>query len=215
MTQPISVVIIDDHQLFRQSLNVMISKWDGITIVGETGNWQEALLLIEKKLPTVVILDISMPGMGGLELAPRIKKCAPNSQIMILSMYGDSNHVYRAFKIGCRGFVLKSDSAEELEMAIRNVARCKTVLSPTASSVFINKLISQNEEGEQSLFAELTTREQEIARQMTQRRSSSEIGKNLCISPKTVRVHTTNIMRKLSCHNREELLFRLKELILP
>lgn len=213
MNKPISVVIVDDHQLFRQSLKLMISKWEGIEIVGETGHWQEALDMVEEKLPSVVILDISMPGMGGLELAPKIKKSAPDTQIMILSMYGDSNHVYRAFKIGCRGFVLKSDSAEELELAIRNVARNKMVLSPTASSVFINKMLASTVEAEEAIFAELTGREQEIARQVKQRRSTSQIGKNLCISPKTVRVHITNVMRKLACNTREELLFRLEEIL--
>ena len=81
-----SVVIVDDHQLFRQSLKFMMSKWAGIDIVGETGDWQESLKLIEASRPNVAILDISMPGLGGLELAPRIRKISPSTQIMILSI---------------------------------------------------------------------------------------------------------------------------------
>jgi DNA-binding NarL/FixJ family response regulator len=215
MDEPISVVIVDDHQLFRQSLKIMISRWEGISTVGETGEWKKSLDIIEEKQPTLAILDISMPGLGGIELAPRIRKLSPTTQIMILSMHGDSNHVYRAFKAGCRGFVLKSDSAEELEMAIRTVARRKTFLSPSTSSLFINKLISQTEDAEGTIFTELTQREQEIGRQLLQRRSTTDIGKDLCISPKTVRVHITNMMKKLSCHSRDELTFRLQEMLSP
>lgn len=210
--EPTSVVIVDDHQLFRQSLKIMMSKWEGIDIVGETGDWQESLKLIEANRPKVAILDISMPGLGGLELAPRIRKISPTTQVMILSMHGDSNHVYRAFKVGCRGFVLKSDSAEELELAIRTVARHKTFLSPSTSSLFINKLITQVDEEEGSLFTELTRREQEISHQLLQHRRTREIARDLHISPKTVRVHITNMMKKLSCNTRNELIESLKEM---
>jgi len=209
----ISVVIVDDHQLFRQSLKFMMSKWDNIEIVGETGDWKKSLQIIENSQPDVAILDISMPGLGGLELAPRIRKISPSTQIMILSMHGDSNHVYRAFRAGCRAFVLKSDSAEELEMAIRTVARRKTFLSPSTSSLFINKLISDGSETVDSLFGELTQREQEISRQLVQMRTTADIAKDLHISPKTVRVHLTNVMKKLSCISRDELLCRLKEML--
>ena len=208
-----SVVLVDDHQLFRQSLKIMMSRWNNIEIVGETGDWQESLQIIEKRRPDVAILDISMPGLGGLELAPRIRKISPSTQIMILSMHGDSNHVYRAFRIGCRGFVLKSDSAEELELAIRTVARRKTFLSPSTSSIFINKLVAQADESSNSLFNELTQREQEIARQLLQIRSTGDIANDLHISPKTVRVHITNMMKKLSCNSRDELMYRLKEML--
>jgi len=163
--------------------------------------------------PDVAILDISMPGLGGLELAPRIRKISPSTQIMILSMHGDSNHVYRAFRAGCRAFVLKSDSAEELELAIRTVARRKTFLSPSTSSLFINKLISDERGTADSLFVELTQREQEISRQLVQMRTTGDIAKDLHISPKTVRVHLTNVMKKLSCNSRDELLCRLKEML--
>ena len=209
---PISIIIVDDHKLFRQSLKIMISRWPDIAIVGETGDWQESLRLIEKHHPAVVILDISMPGLGGLELAPRIRKICPACQILILSMHGDSNHVYRAFKTGCRGFVLKSDSAEELELAIRTVAQGKTFLTPSASSTIINRVLLTGGGQAPSIFFELTQREQEVARQLLQHRSTSEIANDLCISPKTVRVHLTNMMRKLGCASRDALVERLKEM---
>jgi len=208
-----SVVIVDDHQLFRQSLKIMMSKWAGIDIVGETGDWQESLKLIEASRPNVAILDISMPGLGGLELAPRIRKISPSTQIMILSMHGDSNHVYRAFRVGCRGFVLKSDSAEELELAIRTVARQKTFLSPSTSSMFINKAIARPDKENGSLFVELSTREQEIARQLLQHRTTGDIARELHISPNTVRVHITNMTKKLTCNSRDELIHRFKEML--
>ncbi|MEW6429678.1 MAG: response regulator transcription factor [Thermodesulfobacteriota bacterium] len=209
----IPVIIVDDHKLFRQSLKIMISKWEQIEIAGETGDWQECLRLVQSTRPKVAILDISMPGLGGIELAPRIRKISPLTQVLILSMHGDSNHVYRAFKAGCRGFVLKSDSAEELEAAILTVAKRNTYLSPATSSVFINKLISQKRQLDDSLFSELTQREQEIGRQLIQRRTTTEIGRDLSISPKTVRVHITNMLRKLGCASRDDLRHCLQEML--
>lgn len=209
--QPIAIVIVDDHLLFRQSLTTMLSNIKGFEVVGATGDGRESLRLIDRLRPTIIILDISMPGLGGLDLAPRIREVSPGTEILILSMHDNSNYVYRAFKAGCRGYVLKSDSAEELQRAIISVAGKETYLSPGIASDFIDHLLARAETGD-SPASLLTPREQEICHLVAQGRTTDQLAADLCISPKTVRVHVANVMKKLSCQSRTELALRLQEM---
>ncbi len=211
ITHSISIVIVDDHLLFRQSLTSMLANIPELEVVGTTGDGRESLRLIDRLSPTVVILDISMPGLGGLDLAPRIREVSPQSEILMLSMHDNSNYVYRAFKAGCRGYVLKSDSAEELHRAIIAVTKKETYLSPSIASEFIDHLLARSEMGD-SPASLLTPREQEICRLVAQGRTTDQLAADLCISPKTVRVHVANVMKKLSCQSRTELALRLQEM---
>ncbi len=207
----VTVFIVDDHQLFRQGLKLMLSSDPEFKVVGDTGDGRDGIRQIEKSKPDVAILDISMPGLGGLELAPRIKEVAPRTSIIMVSMYDNPNYVYQAFKVGCKGYVLKSDSTEELKRAIRMAARDETFLSPGISSDFINHLIDKVN-ASSGMDALLTRREYEVCRLMLQGRSTQQLAEDLCISPKTVRVHLANIMKKLSCQSRTELIIRLQEM---
>ncbi|MDH4321207.1 MAG: response regulator transcription factor [Desulfobulbaceae bacterium] len=209
--QPITIVIVDDHLLFRQSLSTMLANIPEFEVVGATGDGRESLRLIDRLKPTVVILDISMPGLGGLDLAPRIRETGLPTEILMLSMHDNSNYVYRAFKAGCRGYVLKSDSSEELQRAIIAVAKKETYLSPGIASDFIDHLLARAEMGD-SPASLLTPREQEICRLVAQGRTTDQLAADLCISPKTVRVHVANVMKKLSCQSRTELALRLQEM---
>ena len=209
--QPITIVIVDDHLLFRQSLTTMLANVGGLDVIGATGDGRESLRLIDRLQPKVAILDISMPGLGGLDLAPRIRESAPKTEILMLSMHDNSNYVYRAFKAGCRGYVLKSDSAEELQRAIMVVAQGETYLSPGIASEFIDHLLARAEMSD-SPASLLTPREQEICRLVAQGRTTEQLAADLCISPKTVRVHVANVMKKLSCQSRTELALRLQEM---
>lgn len=211
INQPISIVIVDDHLLFRQSLTTMLANIPELEVIGATGDGRESLRLIDRLKPMVVILDISMPGLGGLDLAPRIREASPQTEVLMLSMHDNSNYVYRAFKAGCRGYVLKSDSADELHRAITVVARKETYLSPGIASEFIDHLLARAETGD-SPASLLTPREQEICGLVAQGRTTDQLAADLCISPKTVRVHVANVMKKLSCQSRTELALRLQEM---
>lgn len=208
--KPISIVLVDDHLLFRQSIKVLLSDMPDFVVVGESGDGRESLLMIEKLQPSVVILDITMSGLGGLELAPGIKKIAPKAKTIMLTMHENPEYVYRAFKVGCQGYVLKSDSADDLAKAIKVVAKGETYLSPGITSDFISHLISKADAGDTSPSL-LTPREQEVCSLVAQGRSTEQISADLFISPKTVRVHVANIMAKLSCKTRTELVLRLQE----
>ncbi len=209
--ETIRVVLVDDHLLFRQSLKVMLSALPGIEVVGETGNGRKSLQLIESLQPDVAIYDISMDGLGGLELAPMIPEISPTTEILILSMHSNSDYVRRAFQVKCRGYVLKADSVEELERAIRLTAQGQTYLSPAITTDFIDHLLAV-EGNKTSAGAVLTPREQTVASLVEQGKETIEIADELYISPKTVRVHVANIMKKFSCDNRADLLIYLKSL---
>ena len=207
----ITTLLIDDHLLFRESLCSILATSSNIEIIGATGDGRESLRLIGRLHPKIVILDISMPGLGGLDLAPRIREISPKTEILMLSMHDNSNYVYRAFKAGCRGYALKSDSAESLSRAITVVARGETYLSPGIASDFIDHLLNRAEMGD-SPASLLTPREQEICHLVAQGRTTDQLAADLCISPKTVRVHVANVMKKFSCQSRIELALRLQQM---
>lgn len=210
-TNSITTLLVDDHLLFRESLCAILATSPDIDIVGATGDGRESLRLIERHQPMVVILDISMPGLGGLEMAPRIREVSPKTEILMLSMHDNSNYVYRAFKAGCRGYALKSDSAASLQQAIAVVAQKETYLSPGIASEFIDHLLNRAEMGN-SPASLLTPREQEICHLVAQGRTTDQLAADLCISPKTVRVHVANVMKKFSCQSRIELALRLQQM---
>lgn len=204
----IKIMLIDDHVLFRQGLKAMLVDTEGIEVIGEIGDGRGGLKLAEQLRPDVVLLDISMEGIGGLELAPRFRALLPETEIVILTMHNNQDYIYRALKAGCRGYMLKSDSEADLQAAIKSASEGRTFISPAVSHGFIDHLISRTKD-DSSL---LTAREREVADQILQGLSTDQIAASLFISAKTVRVHIANIKKKLSCSSRTGLLLRLQEI---
>ncbi len=209
-TSPLRLLLVDDHLLFRQSLSSMLSTWPEVEVVSESGDGKECLQLVERFQPDVIVLDITMEGRSGLDLAPRIQELAPESKIIILSMHNNVNYVYRALKIGCKGYVLKSDSIDELKKGIKTVALGKSFLSSGIASDFLDHIINQVECTNNSLSL-LTPREKEVCSLLVQGRSTEEVADDLCVSPKTIRVHIANLKKKLGCKSRTELILQLRE----
>ena len=209
-TNPLRLLLVDDHLLFRQSLSSMLASWPDVEIVSECGEGKECLQLVERLQPDVIVLDITLEGRSGLDLAPRIQELAPESKILILSMHHNVNFVYRAFKIGCKGYVLKSDSIDELKKGIKTVGLGKNYLSSGIASDFLDHIISQVECNNNSLSL-LTQREKEVCSLLVQGRSTDEMADDLCVSPKTIRVHVANLKKKLGCKSRTELILNLRE----
>ncbi|MDH3347754.1 MAG: response regulator transcription factor [Desulfobulbaceae bacterium] len=206
----ISVILVDDHHLFRESLKMMISEWSDIKIVGEAGDGKRCMeLFTELDDITVAILDITMQGPEGLMLAEKIKKISHSTEILILTMHDDRDYIYQAFKNGSRGYILKSDSAVELQKAIRTVAGGKTYLSPDIATDFIDDLITRIDIKAKTF--NLSSREQEVCGNLIQGDSTEKIAQQLEISPKTVRVHIANVMKKYHCKTRADLIVRLRE----
>ncbi len=155
-----------------------------------------------------------MPGLGGLDLAPRIRSIAPDTKILILSMHEDTGYAHRAFKAGARGYALKSDSTDELRRAIMTVTRGVTYLSPGIATDFIDHLLA-HPKTTPAHPPLLTPREQELCRLLAQGLTTEQLAAALKISPKTVRVHVANIMKKFSCRSRIELALQLRQMETP
>ena len=206
----VKIVLVDDHLLFLQSMESLLATCQDIKVVGQAESAREGINLVERLRPDVVILDISMEGMSGLEAAPVIRELVPMTEILILSMHNNPNYVYQAFKVGCRGYMLKSDSAKEFKQAVRTTASGRTYLSSGVTTDFMNHFIVGTDMNNNSQFM-LTPREQEICNHVVQGRSTDEMASDLCISPKTVRVHIANVMKKLLCRSRSELILKLQE----
>jgi DNA-binding NarL/FixJ family response regulator len=209
---PITTVLVDDHHLLRQGIISIISELRDVKVVGEAGDGIEGLRVIDRTKPDVAILDITMKGLSGIEMIPRIKSISPRTKIVMYTMHENADFIQQAKQAGAKGFVLKLDPSTELETAIRQVYSGQNYLSSTASAKIIDCIITGKDPGstDDSTNA-LTPREHEISNLIAQGFDTTKIGQVLFISPKTVRVHRANIMKKLSCETTSELIVRLRD----
>jgi len=208
----ISVLAVDDHHLFREGLRSLFNNWEDIELTGSTGDAGEALDMTRRLYPQVVVLDIMMPGTDGITLAEKILKIDSGTNILVLTMHNNQEFVFRALKIGCKGYILKEESPAILREGIITVAQGKRYLCPKIVNIFVDYVMSDNSPKESSLSL-LTSREYQVGTLLIQGRSTEEIGIALSISPKTVRVHVGNLMKKFSCSSRAELTLKLLELL--
>lgn len=209
---PITTVLVDDHHLLRQGIISLLSELGDIKVVGEAGDGIAGLRVIDSTKPDVAVLDITMKGLSGIEMIPRIKSISARTRIVMYTMHENPDFIQQAMQAGARGFVLKFDPATELESAIREVHKGQIHLSPTASAKIIDSIITgKNPAAAPEEGTLLTPREQELSNLIAQGFDTAKISTILFISPKTVRVHRANIMKKLSCQTTSELIVRLRD----
>lgn len=202
-----SIFIIDDHPVIRHGVSSVLSKQPDMKIIGEAQDAKSALEPLQKLQPDVIVLDITLKGISGIDLIPRIREKLDNSLIVIYSMHKDPNHIQRAIKAGAKGYVFKSDEIKDLITAIRDIRDGRMYLSRNIQPEFQEQILSGKTDG--SSLSALTPREYEVANLLVQGMNPNEIGTSLFISPKTVRVHRTNIMHKLGCNRANALLLCL------
>jgi len=207
--EKISVVIIDDHPVIRHGVTSVFKKQSDMQIVGESDTAATALPLIKELKPDVAILDITMTGISGIDLIPYIKALSEETIIVIYSMHETHDNIYRAFEAGAKAYVLKADEIKDLITAIREVTQGRFFLSKTLPENLMDRLMSGD--ADKGALAILSPREHEIANLLAQGMTPDEIGEVLFISPKTVRVHRTNIMHKLNCTRSNDLLLLLRD----
>jgi two-component system, NarL family, response regulator NreC len=202
--EKIKVLLVDDHAIMRDGIRALLSLADDIEIVGEAGEGREAIEKAGQLSPDVVVMDIAMPGMDGLEATRRIVKHNPRSRVLILSQHDDKEYILSAIRAGSAGYIPKRALGSDLVSAIRSVNHGESFLYPSAAAALIKDYREQAQSGDS--FDQLTAREREILKLIAEGHTSKEIGVMLFISVKTVMGHRTKIMEKLGLHNRTELI---------
>lgn len=202
--QPLRIVIVDDHPLFRHGVRTLFSTMPGFDVVGEAANGEEALALARTLAPDVMLMDIRMPGTSGIETTRRITSAYPNVRILILTMFEDDASVFTAMRSGAKGYVLKDADADELFRAIRSVANGEAIFSPGIASRMIEYFAMTKPAAREEAFPELSAREREVLYLMTESVSNAAIAERLAISGKTVANYITNILNKLQVADRQE-----------
>ena len=196
----IQVLLVDDHKLVRAGIRSLLEKLSAIEVVAEAGDGLEALLQVAEHHPQVVLMDIAMPNLNGLEATRRKSTEFPEVPVIILSIYSDEEHVYQALRAGAAGYLLKGAAIEELELAIRAVAHGETYLSPPISRPVIMEYVRRTNAG-QGLTERLSPRQSEILKLVAEGKSMKQIALGLGISVKTVEAHRTALMARIDVHD--------------
>jgi two-component system response regulator NreC len=203
--ETIRVLLVDDHAVLRAGLRALLEAEPGFQVVGEAGTGEEGTARAAELRPDVVVMDLSMPGQGGLEATRAIAALDQGTRVLVLTMHGEEEHLLPVLEAGGSGYVNKRSADEELIEAIRTVARGDVFLYPSAAKLLLRGLKQKSEAGEEDPIDRLTDREREVLSFTVEGFSSSEIGKKLFISPKTVDTYRARIMEKLDLHHRSEL----------
>lgn len=201
----IRVLLVDDHAILREGIRAMLSLSKDIEVVGEADDGQAAIECTEGLSPDVVLMDIAMPGMDGLEATRRIKDRFRNVKVLILTQHENREYVYPILKAGADGYVLKKAAGTELLSAIRAVNQGGTFLYPSVAKTVVEDYLRPDGTISERRHSRLTDREIEVLKLVAEGRSNQEIANLLCLSVKTVTGHRTNIMEKLDLHSRTEL----------
>lgn len=196
----VRVLLADDHEMVRSGIRALLEQIDGVEVVGEARDGRQAIEFVGSLRPNIILMDIGMTGMNGLEATTRIAKDWPDSRVIILSMHANEEYVLQAMHAGAAGYLLKDGSKEELETAVRAVAQGKSYLTPSISRHVIDSYVHRLG-AEVSPLEKLTPRQREILQLVAEGRSNKEIASILNISLKTVDTHRTQLMERLDIHD--------------
>ena len=214
----IRVLVADDHALFRRGLEMVLESEPDIEVVGEANDGQEAVRQAIELMPDIVLMDVRMPGGGGIEACQAIKEAAPHLKILMLTISDEEDDLYEAIKAGASGYLLKEISIEEVADAIRSVQAGQSLISPSMASKLLNEFASMAKKEEEKVSAprpRLTEREMEVLTLVAQGLNNRDIAKELFISENTVKNHVRNILEKLHLHSRmEAVVYAVREKLL-
>ncbi len=212
----ITIALADDHHVVRQGLRALLESEPDFSIVGEVADGLKVADLVQKTTPDVLVVDLMMPGLNGLDITRQITQDSPRTRVVILSMHANEAYVLEALKNGATGYVLKDSQAAHLVQAVREAVAGRRYLSPPLSEQAIELYIKKNEESEIDPYQNLTAREREVLHLVAEGHTNAEIADRLSISPRTVETHRSNLMRKLKLRTSADLIrFALKRGILP
>lgn len=214
----IKVIIVDDQEIVREGLKMILSLHEEIDIIGEASNGQEFLNLIETKMPEVVLMDIRMPIMNGIETTKLVKEKYPNVKIIILTTFNEDEYIFEGLKNGADSYILKDSGSKEIMAAIKSVIDGEMLLNPKVTVKVINALNSMKVDKEtfkfdskkEKLIAKLTPRETEVVKHVLDGKTNKDIAKNLFVTEGTVKNYVSKILEKLELNNRAELIVMLR-----
>ncbi|HEX8982154.1 MAG TPA: response regulator transcription factor [Ktedonobacterales bacterium] len=204
--QKIRVLLADDHTILRAGLRMMLDAQPDIEVIGEASDGRQALAEAQRLQPHVVLMDITMPEMNGIEATRQIKRALDSTRVLILTMHENEEYLFQVLRAGASGYILKEAAGTELISAIRIVFSGRFYMSPSAQSMMVGDYLQRVRSGEErDSYSALTEREREILKLVAEGHTNNQIAERLFISPKTVDTHRTHIMDKLNLHSRAEL----------
>ena len=208
---PLRVLITDDHPLFRNGMRALLSSVPDMEVAGVATRGEEAIDLAASLLPDVILMDLQMPGMSGIEATRKILHTTPHIRILVITMFEDDHSVFTALRAGARGYILKDADEDEILRAIRAVGQGEAIFSPTIAQRLIDFFASPQPTLLPQIFPELTDREREILGLIAQGHSNGDIARRLTLSLKTVANHVSNIFSKLQVADRAQAIIRARE----
>lgn len=203
MTERISVLIADDHGLVRQGINTFLASQEDFVVVGDASSGEAVVQMAGELAPDVVLMDLVMPGIGGVEATRQVKQVSPHTQVIVLTSYHEDEFIFPALRAGALSYVLKDINPDELADTVRKAARGESVLHPRVASRVVQELRGTRTDTP-NLFTDLSNRELEILRLIANGHSNNEIAGKLMISEKTVKGHVSNILTKLHMLDRTQ-----------
>lgn len=211
-----TLMLADDHEIFRQGLFMLLSSQSDLHVIGQAANGLEAVALAERLRPNILIVDMLMPGLSGMDVTHRVHQLLPDTKIIILSMYDEESYVRTALQNGASAYVLKDSSTADLVQAVHAVIVGQRFLSPRIADRAIQAYINQTDSQDENEYDLLTNREREVLHLSAEGLSAVEIAKQLTISVRTAETHRAHLMHKLGIHSQEELVaFARKQKIIP
>ncbi len=203
----VRIVLADDHTIMRSGLKLLLEREPDFVVVGEAGDGRTATQIVEKHSPDVIVMDIAMPNLNGIEAAARIAASHPKTAVIILSMHSDETYVLRALKAGARAYLLKDSAESDLILAVRSVIAGRTFFSPAISNMLMEDYIREiRERGVDDSYELLTPRERELLQLLAEGKTTKEMATDLGLSSYTIDTHRGNILRKLNVNSLAELM---------
>lgn len=205
--KPITIVIADDHAIVRQGLKKILKEEKGFEVIGEARDGRDAVNKVQELSPDIVIMDIAMPELNGIEATRQIKQAGTGTKIIILSMHDHSRYIRELLGLGVSGYLLKNAASRDIVKAVDSAVKGNTYLSPSISSRVIEDYVGMNKKSlEEELYNTLSNREREVFQMVVEGSTTKKIAETLCVSPSTVKSHRSNIMEKLKMDNLSQLI---------
>jgi DNA-binding NarL/FixJ family response regulator len=202
----IRILLADDHGVVRKGLRFLLEQDTGMTVIGEAADGREAVRLAEELSPAVIVMDIAMPLLNGIDATALILKRSPTTGVIMLSMHSDEGYLVRALSAGAKGYLLKDSAEEDLVRAVQTVASGRPFFSPRIAQALLDDYVrSLQQRGVEDSYDLLTDREKEVLQLLAEGKTNKEVASLLNLSPYTVETHRTNLMQKLGLHNTAEI----------